>query len=114
VGSDSPQLFATPGFGALREMDALVAAGLSRYDALVAATRAPAEYLGWTRDAGTIAVGKRADLVLLDGNPLSDLSTLRRPAGVMVGGRWLDRTRLDALLDGVALAAARVGTPGKS
>lgn len=107
VGSDSPQLFATPGFGALREIDALAAAGLSPYDALVAATRAPAEYFGWTRDAGTIAVGKRADLVLLDGNPLADLTVLRRPAGVMVAGRWLERARLDALLDGVAAAAAR-------
>ena len=106
VGSDSPQFFATPGYGALREIDALVAAGLSPYDALVAATRAPAEYLGWSRDVGTIAVGKRADLVLLDGDPLADRAVLRRPSGVMVAGRWLDRARLDAMLEGVALAVA--------
>ena len=107
VGSDSPQLFATPGYGALREIDALVAAGLSPYDALVAATRAPAEYMGRAREVGTVAVGKRADLVLLDGNPLVDRVVLRQPRGVMVAGRWLDRARLDALLEGVALAAAR-------
>ena len=100
VGSDSPQLYMTPGHGALREIDAFVAAGLSPYAALEAATRNPAEYLG-RADAGTVAVGKRADLLLLDADPLADVANVRRVAGVMVGGRWLDAARLEGLLAGV-------------
>jgi imidazolonepropionase-like amidohydrolase len=103
VGSDSPQLYMTPGYGALREIDAFVAAGLSPYAALEAATRNPAEYLG-RADAGTVAVGKRADLLLLDGDPLASVANLRRVAGVMAGGRWLDAARLDALKEGVRAA----------
>ena len=47
---------------------------------------------------GTVAVGARADLVLLSGNPLEDVGHAQRPAGVMIGGRWLDRTALDRRL----------------
>ena len=103
VGSDSPQLYMTPGYGALREIDALVAAGLRPYVALEAATRNAADYLG-RADIGTVAVGKRADLVLLDADPLTDVGNLRRVAGVMVGGRWLDAARLDRLREGVRAA----------
>jgi imidazolonepropionase-like amidohydrolase len=103
VGSDSPQIYMTPGFGALREIEAFVAAGLSPYAALEAATRNPAEFLG-RADAGTVATGKRADLILLDGNPLADVANLRRLSGVMVGGRWLDAARLAALREGVYAA----------
>jgi imidazolonepropionase-like amidohydrolase len=58
--------------------------------------------LGGGGEFGTIAVGKRADLVLLDGNPLDDLEALRAPAGVLLRGSWLPRAALDDLL-----AAAR-------
>jgi hypothetical protein len=58
----------------------------------------PAEYFGTLDSTGTIAVGKRADLVLLPGNPLRDIRHTLEPAGVMLGGRWLDREALDRLL----------------
>jgi imidazolonepropionase-like amidohydrolase len=77
------------------ELAALVGAGLSPYQALVTGTRNPAEWFGRLDSAGTVAAGKRTDLVLLHGNPLQDLRHTREPAGVMVEGRWLDRAALD-------------------
>jgi imidazolonepropionase-like amidohydrolase len=71
-----------------------------------AATRNPAEYLGRLSEVGTVETGKRADLLLVEGDPLADLSRLRRPAGIVLGGRWLPRAELDRLLDQVAAAAA--------
>jgi imidazolonepropionase-like amidohydrolase len=50
------------------------------------------------KEFGTIAVGQRADLLLVADNPLENLETLKRPMGVMVRGRWLPRKRLDELL----------------
>ena len=96
AGSDSPQLFMTPGFGVHRELDAMVRAGLTPWQALAAATRSPAAYLGQSKEFGTVAVGTRADLVLVDANPLANLAVLRQPRGVMARGRWYDRAALDA------------------
>jgi imidazolonepropionase-like amidohydrolase len=104
AGSDSPQFFMTPGYGLLRELDALREAGLTPYAVLETATRNPAEWLH-RADAGTIAAGKRADLVRLDANPLADIANVRRLSGVMVDGRWLSADRLHALKDAVAKAA---------
>lgn len=78
-----------PGRAVLDELDFLVEAGLTGWEALATATRAPAEFLGQTAEFGTIALGRRADLVLVPGDPLADLTHLRRPLGVMVRGRWL-------------------------
>jgi imidazolonepropionase-like amidohydrolase len=78
-------------------MDLFVRAGLRPYDALRAATVNAARVLGRLNTMGTIAVGKEADVVLVEANPLADLTTLRRPAGVMVLGRFYDRTELEAL-----------------
>lgn len=96
VGSDSPQAFMTPGDAVHRELEAFVAAGLSPYRALLAATRNPAEYLG-IRDGGTVTVGKRADLVMIDGNPLLSIANTRRVVGTMVAGRWYDSTAIAGL-----------------
>jgi imidazolonepropionase-like amidohydrolase len=80
--------------------------GLTPYQALVTGTRNVAAYFGTLDETGTVSVGKRADLVMLDGNPLRDVAYTADPAGVMVGGRWLPRAELDrrlaaAELDGV-------------
>jgi imidazolonepropionase-like amidohydrolase len=95
-----------PGFSLHDDMDTLEAAGLSRYHVLAAATRTPGELIRRsipdTEIFGTIAVGNRADLVLSNTNPLDDLSTLRKPLGVMVRGRWYSQADLQALLDHVA------------
>jgi imidazolonepropionase-like amidohydrolase len=86
-----------PGFSAHDELADLVAAGLTPYEALRAATANAAEFLG-ERTRGTIAVGQDADLLLLDADPLKDIANARRIAGVMLGQRWLARADLDAML----------------
>ncbi|HEX5830694.1 MAG TPA: amidohydrolase family protein [Gemmatimonadaceae bacterium] len=101
AGSDSPQLFMVPGFAVHRELQALVAVGLTPYAALRTATVTPVEYLGM-RDRGTVAVGQRADLVLVDADPLADIRNAQRVAGVVVGGRWLPAEWLQASLAEVA------------
>jgi imidazolonepropionase-like amidohydrolase len=90
AGTDArgiPQL--APGISMHWELQLLQASGLSPYEALRAATVAPATFLRRERDFGTIAAGKRADLLLVRKNALEDLSTLTEPSGVMVRGRWL-------------------------
>lgn len=115
AGSDSPELFLVYGFTLHRELQNLVAAGLSPYAALEAATRTPAEYLKGLDTFGTIERGKRADLLLLDGNPLDDIANTERRAGVMVRGRWLPQAELRKLLDDIAdrfAAAPELKAPG--
>jgi adenine deaminase len=106
AGTDAPTI---PGIGAGASLHValgrLVAAGLSRYQALATATQAPGRYisdaLGDAPAFGQVQPGFRADLVLSDANPLQDLKTLRTPAGVMRQGHWYGRAELDALLDEV-------------
>jgi imidazolonepropionase-like amidohydrolase len=98
AGSDSPDLLMAYGFALHRELAHMVRAGLTPYQALVTATRNPAEFLGATREWGTIEPGKRADLLLLSANPLEDIRHTQRIAGVMLGGRWLERVELDRML----------------
>jgi imidazolonepropionase-like amidohydrolase len=98
LGTDAPSSFAQLRVPAgVRHM--VTDAGLTPYQALATATRNVAEYFGTLDSTGTVAVGKRADLVLLDRNPLEDIRNLGRhdgyyPAGVMLGGRWLPRAEL--------------------
>jgi len=91
--------FANPflfhGFSLLDELDLYVKIGLTPREALYTATVAPPRFFGLEDQDGTIAVGRRADLVLLDANPLEDLATLRRPRAVIAGGQVLDRQALD-------------------
>jgi adenine deaminase len=87
------------GFALHDELEALVSAGVTPYQALDAATRAPTAWMGVADDRGTIAIGKRADLLLLDADPLADVANTNRIAGVVVSGRWLSRRELDARLD---------------
>ncbi|MEQ8690917.1 MAG: amidohydrolase family protein [Pseudomonadales bacterium] len=89
LGSDSPQIFNVPGFSIHRELAAMVEAGMSPYEALATGTVKVAQFLG-DADGGTLAVGKRADLVVVAGNPLKDIRHSREVQGVMVQGRWLN------------------------
>ena len=106
IGPDSPQFFLVPGFATHRELQSFVDAGLSPYQALEAATRNPAEYFAETmktkRDFGTVETGLRADLLLLDANPLQSVANLSKRAGVMVRGRWLPQSELSKMLENVA------------
>ena len=97
LGADSPQVFNVPGFSLHRELDVLVAAGLTPYEALRTGTVAVAEFLG--SNTGTVAVGHEADLVLLDANPLEDIGNSRRIHGVMLRGDWYSSSALAALLE---------------
>ena len=106
AGSDAPEWFNTYGWGLHRELQALVAAGLTPYQALVAATRNPAEFLGASQQWGTIETGKRADLVLLDANPLTDIRHTLRIAAVVVGGRHFPADSLQAMVQRAARALA--------
>jgi imidazolonepropionase-like amidohydrolase len=106
AGSDTPEWFFAYGWTLHREMESLVAAGLTPYQALAAATRNPAEFLRASKEWGTIEAGKRADLVLLTANPLEDIRNTSGIEAVVIGGRWLDREERERM---IAMAAERLG-----
>ena len=94
VGTDTPHPFVMPGFSIHEELANFVAAGLSPYEALKAATADAADFMGVPGEFGTIKPGARADLVLLAANPLEDIKNSKRIVGVMLSGRWLPRDEL--------------------
>jgi len=98
VGTDiaAPNVF--PGFSLHEDLASLVQAGLTPMQALQAATRSPAKFLGKLQTQGTIEPGKAADLVLLDANPLDDIHNTQKIHAVIVRGKLFDRAALDALL----------------
>ncbi len=99
--ASSDASFANPylfhGFSLLDELDLYVEIGLTPREALHTATVAPPRFFGLVDQDGTIAPGRRADLVPLDANPLEGLAPLRHPQAVIAGGRVYDRDALDAL-----------------
>lgn len=99
LGTDAAQSYHIPGFSIHEELAMLVEAGLNPYEAIEAGTRNAAEAMGKSDEFGTIEAGKRADLILLDGNPLEDVSNANRISGVMLRGRWLSKSDLGAMLD---------------
>lgn len=98
LGSDAPQVWNVPGFSIHRELATYVAAGLTPYQAIATGTRNVAGHLGKLDERGTIQAGRRADLVLLDANPLENIANTSRIAGVMVGGRWIPKAEIDRRL----------------
>jgi len=99
LGSDSPQIFNVPGFVIHRELQLLVDSGLTPFEALATGTVAPAAFFGRSVQSGTVEVGKDADLVLLDANPLTDISATRRVHGVMLRGRWVSNSDIKRMLE---------------
>ena len=102
LGSDAPQVFNVPGFSIHDELDALVGAGLSPYQALRTGTVLPAEFFGAADRFGSVTEGLAADFILVSTNPLLSVTALREPLGVMVRGRWLDRAEIDRRLGALA------------
>ena len=98
AGTDANDSYCIPGFGMHDELQELVKAGLTPLDAIKAATVNPAEYFGRSVDYGSVAVGKIADLVLLEANPLTDISNIAKINSVIFGGNVYTREDLDNLL----------------
>ncbi|WP_437397396.1 amidohydrolase family protein [Flagellimonas lutimaris] len=87
-----------PGFSLHKEFEFLQEAGLTPYEILRSSTIVPARYLNVMASEGTISVGKNANLVLLDKNPLEDIINTKSIEGVMLKGTWFGRNKLDAML----------------
>ena len=102
LGSDAPQFFNVPGFSIHHEMEMMVAAGLTPYEVLATGTREPARYFGTPDAFGTVEPGRRADLILLEANPLDDVANVQRRIGVMVRGQWLPEADIQSRLGTIA------------
>ena len=100
-----------PGTSLHRELRLLVDSGLTPCEALRTATVVPAGFLGREAEFGAVAVGKRADLLLVEGNPLEDIGRLRTPVGVMVRGRWNGRSELQQMVDALRPPPPPPGPP---
>lgn len=110
AGSDTPEWLLLYGFTLHRELRTLSEAGLSNYAVLASATRNPAEFFGTLRTTGTIEKGKRADLVLLEANPLENIANTERRAGVMIRGRWIAQAEMDRWLEAIAPRFQKAGS----
>ncbi|HKP85004.1 MAG TPA: amidohydrolase family protein [Blastocatellia bacterium] len=98
AGTDTPNPYVFPGFSLHDELALLVKAGFTPMEALQAATRDAAKYLGRLDSLGTVEKGKLADLVLLDANPLTDIGNTKKIRAVVLGGKLVDRAALDEML----------------
>ncbi len=91
LGTDAPQLYSVPGFSIHREFQHMKQADMTPYEILVSGTRNVGEYFNGkdTESFGVIQNGKRADLILVNKNPLENISNLKDHSGIMVAGRWM-------------------------
>lgn len=105
LGTDFANPWVVPGVSLHEELQNFVDAGLSPYEAIKAGTSDAAEFLHQPNEFGRVAIGLRADLVLLDANPLQSVGNIRRRSGLMLRGRWLPEAqlqdRLNRLLNGI-------------
>lgn len=95
LGCDAPQVFNVPGFSTHHELAYLVNCGLTPYEALRTGTVNVAKYLKLP-DTGVVRSGAKADLILLNGNPLTDISNTKKIEGVVLNGKWLSKSERDA------------------
>ena len=100
LGTDSPQIFSVPGFSIHREMKLYTEVGMTPYDVLAAGTKVVGEFLNG--NFGTIEVGQRADLLLLEANPLEDVANVSKRAGVMVNGEFITEEVIQKRLKEIA------------
>lgn len=101
LGSDAPQVFNVPGFSTHHELQYLVDAGLTPYEALRTGTVNVGRYFK-RDDIGIVKTGALSDLILLNGNPLTDISQTRNIEGVLLGNRWLPKNLIEATLKNLA------------
>ncbi len=107
AGTDLPNPYCFPGFSIHNELEWFVKAGLSPIEALQTATLNPARYFGLTKDCGSVEQGKFADLVLLDADPLVNISNTQKIAGVVAAGKYIPQTILQKKLAEIAELASR-------
>ena len=108
AGTDTPAgVYVFPGFSLHEELQRFMAAGFTPLEALQIATINPARFFGLENQLGAIEKGRLADLVLLSANPLEDIANTQKIAGVVVNGRYFNRTELDQMLGRVEAAASR-------
>ncbi len=98
LGADAPQILNVPGIATHQELAAVVKAGLTPYEGLLSGTRNVAVYFGTEKEEGTVAQGMKANLLVLNANPLQDVTRTLDRAGVVHNGAWHDRAALDAML----------------
>lgn len=106
-GTDAPQQFSVPGFSVHWELEVMAEIGMSPYEILKSATRDIGDYFSDTDRFGIVAAGHRADLLLLEANPLEDVGNVAKRAGVMVRGRWLPEAEIQTRLARIAADFAR-------
>jgi hypothetical protein len=94
MGSDAIQTFSVPGFSIVNEMRAMVRAGLTPYQVYVTGSRNVARFVTREKESGIVAVGRIADLVLVDADPLADVANFAKQTGTMVRGQWYPRAEL--------------------
>jgi hypothetical protein len=102
AGTDTLNPYVFPGFSLHDELGLLVACGLSPAEALRAATLNPARYFSRENEIGQIKKGLRADMVLLDENPLADIANTKRIRAVIARGKVFDRSKLNRMLSEVS------------
>lgn len=102
MGTDAPQQFSVPGFSIHHELRKMAESGMTPYEILVTGTRNVGRYFAGSDRFGIIAPGNRADMLLLRANPLENLANLTRRSGVMVRGRWLPESEIEAGLARIA------------
>jgi imidazolonepropionase-like amidohydrolase len=107
AATDALVWYVFPGFSLHDELELFVKAGLTPMEALQTATRNPAIYLGLIDMIGTVERGKQADLVLLDANPLENISNTKRITAVIVRGRLIPKVSLDKMLMDAEAAASK-------
>lgn len=98
LGCDAPQIFNVPGISTHHELQYLVDAGLTPYQALKTGTINVGSFYKKSNEIGVIKQGANADLILLNGNPMQDISNTKKIEGVLIGNKWMNRATLDEVL----------------
>lgn len=106
LGTDAGDTYVFPGSGVHDELGELVKAGLTPAEALATGTVNAARFMGLEGEFGSVSIGKRADLLLLDGNPLEDISNTRRISAVLLNGKVHSRADLDHMLEEIVVRIA--------
>lgn len=106
MGTDAPQQYSVPGFSLHREMERMVEAGMTPFEVLQTGTVNVGTYFQAWDTFGMVAPGHRADLILLDENPLDNIAHVAARSGVMVRGRWYPEEDIQARLAEIAASYA--------